>query len=86
MQLLLVSCYVAKLLRRVVSVLGNLAILKILLAVLPVATQRGERTWQSRSIKKLHSFFPAGLRRTCLVFFFYIVINFVFGAVLAAIA
>jgi len=25
--------------------------------------------------KKLHFFFPAGLRGTCLVFFFYIVIN-----------
>jgi hypothetical protein len=25
--------------------------------------------------KKLHSFFPAGLRGTCLVFFFYIVSN-----------
>jgi hypothetical protein len=35
--------------------------------------------------KKLHSFFPAGLRGTCLVFFFYIVIN-CFGSVLAAIA
>jgi hypothetical protein len=36
-------------------------------------------------IKKLHSFFPAGLRGTCLVFFFYIVIN-CFGSVPAAIA
>jgi hypothetical protein len=35
--------------------------------------------------KKLHPFFPAGLRGTCLVFFFYIVIN-CFGSVLAAIA
>jgi hypothetical protein len=33
----------------------------------------------------LHSFFPAGLRGTCLVFFFYIVINW-FGSALAAIA
>ena len=38
------------------------------------ATRRATHLAQQVN-KKLHSFFPAGLRGTCLVFFFYIVIN-----------